>query len=84
MKQLQLMDKAAASISDSDLVDALIHGYATFTVSSPAYLMTISGSSEQHWALMPLHAVCSTVRPASFLYGTGGGYGSPNPICFPL
>lgn len=27
MKQLQLMDKAASSISDGDLVDALIHGY---------------------------------------------------------
>jgi len=24
------MDKAAASISDGDLVDALIHGYETF------------------------------------------------------
>jgi len=23
----------------------------------------------KHWGLMPLHAVCSTVRPASFLYG---------------
>lgn len=32
---------------------------------------------------MPLHAVCSTVRPASFLYGSGGGYGSQSPICFP-
>ena len=26
LKQLDLMDKAAASISDGDLVDALIHG----------------------------------------------------------
>ncbi|KAK7696550.1 hypothetical protein QCA50_001208 [Cerrena zonata] len=65
LRHLQLMYKAASSISDGDLVDALIHG------------------PEQHWSLMPLHAVCSTVRPASFLYGMGGGYGSPNPISFP-
>ena len=26
MKELQLMDRAASSISDGDLVDALIHG----------------------------------------------------------
>ncbi|KAI0092881.1 DNA replication factor C, large subunit [Irpex rosettiformis] len=65
LKHLELMDKAASSISDGDLVDSLIHG------------------PEQHWSLMPLHAVCSTVRPASFLYGPGGGYGSEKPICFP-
>ena len=38
---------------------------------------------EQHWGLMPLHAVCSTVRPASFFYGTGAHYGGSNPISFP-
>ncbi|KAI6149861.1 replication factor RFC1 C terminal domain-containing protein [Pisolithus tinctorius] len=65
LKQLQLMDKAASSISDSDLVDVLIHG------------------SEQHWSLMPLHAVCSTVRPASFVYGGGMGYGGPSAMSFP-
>ncbi|KAH8105438.1 DNA replication factor C large subunit [Cristinia sonorae] len=65
LAQLKLMDKAASSISDGDLVDSLIHG------------------SEQHWSLMPLHAVCSTVRPASFLYGQGSGYGGPNAMCFP-
>ncbi|PSR83153.1 hypothetical protein PHLCEN_2v5802 [Hermanssonia centrifuga] len=63
---LALMDKAASSISDGDLVDALIHG------------------PEQHWSLMPLHAVCSTIRPASLLYGTGSGYGGPNQMCFPV
>ncbi|KAI0915526.1 hypothetical protein AcW1_004031 [Taiwanofungus camphoratus] len=42
LKHLELMDKAASSISDGDLVDSLIHG------------------SEQHWSLMPLHAICST------------------------
>lgn len=28
LRELQLMDKAAASISDGDLVDGLIHGLA--------------------------------------------------------
>ncbi|OJA19955.1 hypothetical protein AZE42_03718 [Rhizopogon vesiculosus] len=65
LKQLELMDKAASSISDADLVDAMIHG------------------PEQHWSLMPLHAVCSMVRPASFLFGPGGGYGSQNAMTFP-
>ncbi|ELU45674.1 purine nucleotide binding protein [Rhizoctonia solani AG-1 IA] len=37
----------------------------------------------QHWSLMPLHAVTSTVRPASFLYGTGLGYGGPLQMTFP-
>ncbi|KAJ7123060.1 replication factor RFC1 C terminal domain-containing protein [Mycena epipterygia] len=65
LKMLELMDQAASSISDGDLVDALIHG------------------PEQHWALMPLHAVCSTVRPASFQYGMGAHYGGPNSMSFP-
>ncbi|KAF7433765.1 hypothetical protein PC9H_005730 [Pleurotus ostreatus] len=65
LKHLDLMDRAASSISDGDLVDALIHG------------------PEQHWSLMPLHAVCSAVRPASFLYGQGAGYGGPNAMSFP-
>ncbi|KAF8638476.1 hypothetical protein AX17_002187 [Amanita inopinata Kibby_2008] len=65
LKQLELMDGAASSISDGDLVDSLIHG------------------PEQHWALMPLHAVCSTIRPASFVYGNGVHYGGPNSMAFP-
>jgi len=65
LAHLSLMDKAASSISDGDLVDSLIHG------------------PEQHWSLMPLHAVCSTVRPSSFLYGMGSGYGGPNAMSFP-
>ncbi|KAG5650076.1 hypothetical protein H0H81_000853 [Sphagnurus paluster] len=65
LKQLELMDRAASSISDGDLVDALIHG------------------PEQHWGLMPLHAVCSAVRPSSFLYGAGAHYGGPNSMSFP-
>ncbi|KAH9936826.1 DNA replication factor C large subunit [Epithele typhae] len=65
LKHLELMDKAARSLSDSDIVDSLIHG------------------PNQYWSLMPLHAVCSTVRPASFLYGMGAGYGGPNAMSFP-
>ncbi|KAF8271701.1 replication factor RFC1 C terminal domain-containing protein [Lactarius quietus] len=65
LKQLRLMEKAAESISDGDLIDSLIHG------------------PEQHWTLMPTHAVLSTVRPSSFLYGPGSGYGGPNAMTFP-
>ncbi|KAA1477467.1 DNA replication factor C large subunit [Dentipellis sp. KUC8613] len=65
LKQLELMDQAASSISDGDLVDAQIHG------------------PEQQWTLMPTHAILSTIRPASFLYGSGSGYGGENPMSFP-
>jgi replication factor C subunit 1 len=33
LKQLELMDKAASSISDGDLVDALIHGYVFLLIT---------------------------------------------------
>jgi replication factor C subunit 1 len=59
MKNLQTLDlvsKAADSISDGDLVDRMIHG------------------SQQHWALMPTHAMFSFVRPASFVYGSLAGH----------
>ncbi|KAJ7584883.1 purine nucleotide binding protein [Mycena floridula] len=65
MKMLQLMDKAASSISDGDLVDAMIHG------------------PEQHWSLMPLHAVLSAVRPASYQYGQGVHFGGQGGMAFP-
>ncbi|KAK0613751.1 replication factor RFC1 C terminal domain-containing protein [Immersiella caudata] len=55
LKTLQLLDQAAESISDGDLVDRMIHG------------------PQQHWSLMPTHAVFSTVRPASFIAGSFGG-----------
>ena len=77
------MDKAAASISDGDLVDALIHGYETFPFLEVDYDEWSVHRPEQHWGLMPLHAVCSTVRPASFLYGVAAGYGGPNAMTFP-
>ncbi|KAF8185193.1 purine nucleotide binding protein [Pholiota molesta] len=65
LKELRLMDQAASSISDGDIVDAMIHG------------------PEQHWALMPLHAITSTVKPTSLMYGNGAGYGGPNAMSFP-
>ena len=55
IKCLELVDQAAESISDGDLVDRMIHG------------------PQQQWSLMPTHAVFSTVRPASFIYGNLGG-----------
>ncbi|KAK4454938.1 replication factor RFC1 C terminal domain-containing protein [Podospora aff. communis PSN243] len=55
LKTLQLLDQAAESISDGDLVDRMIHG------------------PQQHWSLMPTHAVFSTVRPASFIAGSFNG-----------
>ncbi|WVO18431.1 hypothetical protein L204_106148 [Cryptococcus depauperatus] len=65
LKHLELISKAADSISDGDLIDRMIHG------------------SEQHWSLLPLHAVASTVKPAMNIYGCmrsqGGGYGSWGP-----
>ncbi|SPO03457.1 related to replication factor C protein [Cephalotrichum gorgonifer] len=51
LKALELVDNAAESISDGDLVDRMIHG------------------PQQHWSLMPAHAVFSTVRPASYVWG---------------
>jgi replication factor C subunit 1 len=51
MKYLELVDQAAESISDGDLVDRMIHG------------------PQQHWSLMPTHAVFSTVRPSSLVAG---------------
>ncbi|WVR03532.1 hypothetical protein IAU60_000524 [Kwoniella sp. DSM 27419] len=63
-KQLELVSKAADSISDGDLIDRMIHG------------------SEQHWSLLPVHAVMSTVKPASLIYGptrSQGGAGGWGP-----
>ncbi|KAI0861416.1 DNA replication factor C, large subunit [Xylaria cubensis] len=51
LKLLEMMDRAAESISDGDLVDRMIHG------------------PQQHWSLMPTHAIFSTVRPSSFVAG---------------
>ncbi|KAK0747501.1 replication factor RFC1 C terminal domain-containing protein [Apiosordaria backusii] len=54
LKYLELVDMAAESISDGDLVDRMIHG------------------PQQHWSLMPTHAVFSTVKPASCIAGQFG------------
>ena len=57
LKTLDLVDKAAASISDGDLFDSMIHG------------------AQQHWSLMPAHAIFSFVLPASFVSGSTVGNG---------
>ena len=55
LKTLDLVDKAAGSISDGDLLDSMIHG------------------AQQHWSLMPAHAIFSFVLPASFVSGSTVG-----------
>lgn len=69
LKHLELLSKAADSISDGDIVDRMIHG------------------SEQHWSLLPFHAVTSAIIPSSSIYGPirqdnkggGGGWGPSFP-----
>ena len=77
------MDRAASSISDGDLVDALIHGSVSLCLILLLKSNAWPSSPEQHWSLMPLHAVCSTIRPAAALYGMGAHYGGPNSMTFP-
>ncbi|KAI5475697.1 chromosome transmission fidelity factor [Pseudohyphozyma bogoriensis] len=55
LKNLELMSKAADSISEGDMMDRMIHG-------------------AQEWSLLPAYGMLSTVRPASFCYGSGGGF----------
>lgn len=81
LKLLRLMDRAASSLSDADIVDSLIHGWVCpYNLRAP--LNQVPASPEQHWSLMPLHAVTSTVIPASCMYGTTS-YNGPNSISFP-
>lgn len=86
LKSLEILDEAASAISDGDLVDAMIHRYAQFgmanelTLTSPIF----ASSPEQHWSLMPLHAVHSTVRPAAQMYGGCQAFGpGPKVMTFP-
>lgn len=55
LKNLELIEAAAASIADGDLVDAMIHG------------------PQQHWSLMPVHGIFSTVAPSYYAHGSYGG-----------
>lgn len=66
LKTLQLLNQAASSISDGEVVDTMIHG------------------SQQHWSLLPLHAVTSTIKPMSLVYGQGpeGSYGASFPAWY--
>jgi len=55
LKTLELAERASESISNGDLVDAMIHG------------------SQQHWSLMPTHAVFSCVTPSYWMHGNATG-----------
>ncbi|KAG4302807.1 hypothetical protein PCK1_000967 [Pneumocystis canis] len=50
-EHLKLIENASEAISQSDLIDSMIHG------------------PQQHWSLMPLHAIFSCVIPAFFVSG---------------
>ncbi|KAG5513903.1 hypothetical protein PMAC_000525 [Pneumocystis sp. 'macacae'] len=52
-EHLKLIEKASEAISQSDLIDFMIHG------------------PQQHWSLMPMHAVFSCVIPAFYISGFG-------------
>ncbi|KAG5437507.1 hypothetical protein PCANB_000935 [Pneumocystis canis] len=52
-EHLKLIEKASEAISQSDLIDSMIHG------------------PQQHWSLMPVHAIFSCVIPAFFVSGFG-------------
>ncbi|KAI0285111.1 DNA replication factor C large subunit [Russula aff. rugulosa BPL654] len=56
---------------------------ASESISDGDLIDSLIHGPEQHWTLMPTHAVLSTVRPSSFLYGPGSGYGGPNAMTFP-
>lgn len=56
---------------------------ASESISDGDLIDSLIHGPEQHWSLMPTHAVLSTVRPSSFLYGPGSGYGGPNAMTFP-
>ncbi|KAG8855857.1 hypothetical protein FRB96_006679 [Tulasnella sp. 330] len=71
LEEMKLMDQAASAISDGDMVDAMIHGQG------------YQSQPEQHWGLMPLHAVHSMVQPATAMYGSASMWGGPNAMSFP-
>jgi hypothetical protein len=99
LKDLECMSKAADSISHGDLVDRMIHGSVLLLLlpiirilcmncSSILTSMLLSSLSplcrtDQQWSLLPVHGVLSTVRPAYFTYGPGGGHGGQYGMTFP-
>ncbi|EPQ30116.1 uncharacterized protein PFL1_02233 [Pseudozyma flocculosa PF-1] len=51
--------------------------HAAESISDGDMIDRMIHGSEQHWSLMPLHAIASTVRPCSYTYGgTEGGFPS--------
>ena len=94
LKELQLMEQAADSISEGDVMDRMIHGcvapsllartstracFLALTLAPPPPLSSCR-SPDQQWSLLPNHAVMSAVRPAYFCYGQGAyGQGGYGP-----
>lgn len=67
---------------EKDLKNLELISQAADSISDGDLVDRMIHGGEQHWSLLPLHAVTSTVRPASFIYGTnrstGGGWGGPS------
>ncbi|PWN33320.1 DNA replication factor C, large subunit [Meira miltonrushii] len=49
---------------------------AASSISDGDIVDSMIHSSEQHWSLMPLHGIISTVKPMSFANGNSGGFPS--------
>jgi hypothetical protein len=66
LEQLKLMDRAASSISDGDLVDTMIHGFATFFLP---HLQTIEIEIVQDSTTVVSYAIarCDVNSPTFFI-----------------
>ncbi|KZO95306.1 DNA replication factor C, large subunit [Calocera viscosa TUFC12733] len=72
------MEGSMKDLKHLELLDA-----SARSISDGDLVDTMIHGQQQHWSLMPLHAVTSTVYPASQIYGTGGHWGSANQYTFP-
>ncbi|CAK9779377.1 DNA replication factor C, large subunit [Cutaneotrichosporon oleaginosum] len=68
---------------EKDLKNLELISKAADAISDGDLVDRLIHGGEQHWSLLPLHAVNSTVRPAYHIFGTnrstnGGGWGGPS------
>lgn len=49
---------------------------ASLSISDGDMVDTLMHGPQQHWSLMPLHGIASSVRPCSLVYGSHGGFPS--------
>ena len=49
---------------------------ASLSISDGDMVDTLMHGPQQHWSLMPLHGITSSVRPCSLVYGSHGGFPS--------